>query len=328
MTQAALSVQPVVADDAVIESDDVEIGPGASIESGVRLCARRVRIGAGATVEKGCSIRGLADQMEEFRIGDHSFIGFENQILASHFAMGDYSQLHNSGLHTGYKPLLIGHNCWIGQNSILNCTEVLTIGNNVRIGTQSQLWTHVASGELLEGCTLFGENPLTLEDNVWIVGGGVISPGLTLGHHSIIMTGSVLTKSTEPFHTYAGVPAKDVTDKLSFWKPMDEPAKWEMLQGFVAEFRSAHKGQAEHIMCSERSAEWRGAPAGSVIVLRRASEAQWKQADELGVSLFDLERKCYSKQNSAAEVAWMRWLNGYRARFLPRGSEIFYKGIT
>ena len=34
------------------------------------------------------------------------------------------------------------------------------------------------------------------------------------------MTGSVLTKSKEEKYTYAEVPAKDVTDKLHFWKEL------------------------------------------------------------------------------------------------------------
>lgn len=298
--------------DAEIVADEVVIGEGAVIAPGVRIDARSVHIGAGARIERGTVVRGLGDRMAEFRLGDESFLGFASQILAPVFSMGDYSQLHNSGLHTGYKPLTIGHNCWIGQSSILNCTERLTIGNNVRIGTQSQLWTHVASGELLEGCTLYGENPLTLEDNVWIVGGGVISPGLTLGRNSIIMTGSVLTKSTEPFHTYAGVPAKDVTEKLHFWKPVTIQSKVEAMQGFLREFREAQPEHAARVFLQD---DLKGRTRGDVVIT--AGEADWAGAREAGISLLDLATKNYLKQRSAAEIALLRFLVGYRARFLP-----------
>ena len=50
------------------------------------------------------------------------------------------------------------------------------------------------------------------------------------------MTGSVLTKSTEEKHTYAGVPAKDVTDKLHFWKELSLKEKILMIQKYVEEF--------------------------------------------------------------------------------------------
>src|SRR5437868_1018949 len=233
---AAEFVGVEMAADAVIEAEEAIIGAGTRIGPGVRIVARNAQIGSGSQIEQGTSVRGLGAPMDRFVVGDQALIGFETQILSPDFVMGDYSQLHNSGLHSGYRPLSIGHNCWVGQNSILNCTERLSIGNNVRIGTQSQLWTHVASGELLEGCTLFGESPLTLEDNVWVVGGAVISPGLMVARNSIIMTGSVLTKSTEPFHTYAGVPARDVTDKLSFWKPQTLEDKVERMRGYIIEF--------------------------------------------------------------------------------------------
>lgn len=305
-----------IADNAVIEGEEVSIAPGARIESGVFIAARRVSIGWGTVIERDTSVRGLGRVMEDFTVGDQAFIGFANQILAPAFAMGDYSQLHNSGLSSGYKDLSLGHNCWVGQNSILNCTERLSIGNNVRIGTGSQLWTHVASGELLEGCTLYGENPLTLEDNVWVVGGGVISPGLTLGRNTIVMTGSVLTKSTKPFHSYAGVPAKDVSDKLNFWKPISDREKAQMMIGFIADFKSEFPQYSNAIQYAEQFPH--GAPdtLGQIVVALTVSD--WDAARQSGISLFDISSKTYLKQRSMLEAAWIRWLVGYRARFLPR----------
>lgn len=297
---------------ATIYADECHIGEGAVIEPGVRIDAVRVEIGAGARIERDTIVRGLGTRMRRFHLGDESFLGFANQVLAPEFAMGDYSQLHNSGLHSGYKPLSIGHNGWIGQGAILNCTQVLTIGNNCRIGTGSQLWTHVASGELLEGCTLFGENPLTLEDNVWIVGGGVISPGLRLGRNSIIMTGSVLTKSTEPYHTYAGVPAKDVTDKLGFWKPVNLATKFEAMRGFLAEFAAIQPDSGARVFLQD---DLEGRTAGDVVVT--AAEPDWQQARARSISLFDLASKNYLKLRNPAEIALIRFLVGFRARFLP-----------
>ncbi len=306
-----------IANDAAIFGSGVEISEDAVIESGVSIRANRIRIGRGARIERGTTIRALSGTMDLLDLGDETFIGFENQILAPSFTMLDYSQLHNSGLHSGFRPLSLGYNCWIGQGTILNCTETLTLGNNVRIGTQSQLWTHVASGELLEGCTLFGEDPLVLEDNVWVVGGAIISPGLVLGRNSIVMTGSVLTKSTQPFHTYAGVPAKDVTDKLSFWKPLTTDEKWQMLRGYVDEFCAVNPRAAASIAAVETFPDRTVAPKkGDVVVAREV--ADWAPARADGISLFDLSSKTYLKHHTPVEVAWIRFCVGYRARFIPR----------
>ncbi len=53
------------------------------------------------------------------------------------------------------------------------------------------------------------------------------------------MTGSVLTKNAEAFNTYAGVPAKNVTDKLNFWKETNTDEKQEKAIQYIKEFISA-----------------------------------------------------------------------------------------
>lgn len=303
-----------IAASAVIEAEEIHVGFGASVEEGVRIRARRIVIGRGARIERETQARALTGEMESFVIGDQSLIGFANQIYVPAFSMGDYTQIHNSGLHSGYKPLNIGHNCWIGQASILNSTECLSIGNNVRIGTGSQIWTHVASGELLEGCTLYGEHPVTLEDDVWLVGGAVVSPGLTVARKSIVMTGAVLTKSTEPYHTYAGIPARDVTDRLNFWKSMSSASKVAMMDGFIAEFlRDHHRYEGRLYWMTPAIAR---PQAGDVILTKNAPD--WELAGRNGASLFDLDSKTYFKQSSELEIAWIKWLVGFRARFIPR----------
>jgi acetyltransferase-like isoleucine patch superfamily enzyme len=236
--------------------------------------------------------------------------------------MGDYSQLHNRCLTSGYKEVSIGHNCWVGQNSILNSTERLTLGNNVRIGTQSQLWTHVASGELLEGCTLFGEKPLTLEDNVWVVGGAVLSPGLTLRRNSIVMTGSVLTKSTEPYHVYAGMPALDVTEKLSVWKPTDIEEKLRLIAEFVSTFVREQPRFGDYVRIldlrtkeGQKELESRAHDRDTVLIVDRLPSDFVLPSD--GASIFDLTSKYYSKRRTEVEKQWIRFTVGYRARFVP-----------
>ena len=298
-----------------IMAEEIEIGPNVSIGDNVSITSRRVKIGHNARIEQGTEIRGLGQTMELFSMGDQALIGFDNQILCPSFSIGDYSQIHNTGLNTGYKPLVIGHNCWIGQNTILNCTEFLSIGNNVRIGTQSQLWTHVASGELLEGCTLFNSLPLVLEDDVWVVGGAVISPGLSVRKRSIIMTGSVLTKSTEPGRTYAGIPAKDVTDKLSFWKDVSVDDKMEMMKKFISEFLDVHPEYKDRVLLAPTNAEIKSQQDEAIAIF---SSFNWNiQKIPAGISIFDLTSKAYSKKRSSIEVDFLKFNVGYRARFVP-----------
>ena len=49
--------------------------------------------------------------------------------------------------------------------------------------------------------------PITVEDGVWVGAKAVVCPGIKLGSHSVVSVGSVLTKDSEGYGIYRGVPA-------------------------------------------------------------------------------------------------------------------------
>ena len=109
-----------------IKAKSFSIGDGTYLGDNVSIEAENVSIGSDCVIEMGTKIKGIGQVMNTFVLGDNCFIGHSNQILSPHFEMKDYSQLHNSCLCSGYKPLKIGFNCWIGQGAILNSFESLT----------------------------------------------------------------------------------------------------------------------------------------------------------------------------------------------------------
>lgn len=301
-----------------VYAEELIVDGEVELQEDVEIKAKFVHLGDGVRIERGTKIRGYNRECSKVEIGDECFIGFSNQILVLKFRMGDYSQLHNSGLTSGPKEISIGHNCWIGQGSILNCTETLSIGNNVRIGTGSQLWTHVASGEQMEGCTLLGFHPLTLEDNVWLVGGAVISPGLLLKRNSIIMTGSVLTKSTEAYHTYAGVPAKDITDKLTCWKEVSLDWKWDYLKATVAEYSKQSSVPEASFVFLEEKGQLEDLPdASEQLIFLKSADLDSSLMLQGPKTFFELSSKRYVKKRTKLEKSFLRFCVGYRARFTP-----------
>jgi acetyltransferase-like isoleucine patch superfamily enzyme len=50
--------------------------------------------------------------------------------------------------------------------------------------------------------------PITIEDDCWIAANVVITAGVTIGKHSVIAGGAVVTKDIPPFSVAAGNPAK------------------------------------------------------------------------------------------------------------------------
>jgi len=104
-----------------------------------------------------------------------------------------------------------GKNIYIGNHVIINmnCTFVdnkeITIGNYVLIASNVQIYT--SSHPVLPQERLIFENttgpecffktfarPVEIQDNVWIGGGCIILPGVTIGKNSVIGAGSVVTR--------------------------------------------------------------------------------------------------------------------------------------
>ena len=268
--------------------------------------------------------------MRSISIGDCAFIGRDCRILASEFSVGDYGKIHNHVVVLGPGSCKIGHNCWVGEYTMFNCHDCLTIGNNVQIGTGNHIWTHVASGELLEGSTLFATRPVTIEDNVWLVGNGItISPGVTLSEGTVILPNSIITKTTKPHSCYAGNPAVDITEKVNPWRQVSLDEKYEMMKKFAGEFITAQGGTGSpenDFICSlgrikfieslepAESDEIDRTSKGGTVVITKSEIGKLRACN---VTFFSLASKKYTKHLFPLERSLMNFLVGVRARFIP-----------
>ena len=176
--------------------------------------ADKVVLGSNVVVGKDVVIKNIDGTNAKYiEIGDNVFIGDNTLILLPKLKIGDYVTIHKNNRISGYKQCKIGHNFWIDQNCILNATDELIIGNNVGIGAYSQLWTHIKFGDVMEGCQFNMKKKMIIEDDVWFVGHCIVSP-IHAEAKSMAMVGSVITKDMKCNHIYAGVPAKDMTEKF------------------------------------------------------------------------------------------------------------------
>ena len=112
-----------------------------------------------------------------------------NADISMFIEIGDFSEL--------------GTNCIIQSNT--------TIGKNVIMGPDVKIYTRNHKFESLEipmqyqGHT---EEKVVIGNDVWIGANSVILPGVTIGDHSIVAAGSVVTKDVPSFAIVGGVPAK------------------------------------------------------------------------------------------------------------------------
>ena len=107
------------------------------------------------------------------------------------------------------KYLTVGSRSFINFNLTALDVARITIGDDVQIGPNVQLLTPTHPLEpgprrdKLEAAA-----PIVIEDNVWIGGGAIILPGVTVGENSVVGAGAVVTRDVPPNTVVAGNPAK------------------------------------------------------------------------------------------------------------------------
>ena len=314
----------------IIKGKEICVEDNVVIGDNTKISAKNIYIGFGSRIEENCKIV-LAGENSKFSVGDNCFIGHDSKIIVPIFEVGDYGTLHNHLFVNGVKPCIIGHNFWIGQNCILNALDRLTIGNGVGIGTYSSVWTHVGHGELIEGCTIYNIAPVVIEDDVWIVGSfNVVSPGVTLGRKSVILTGSTVKKDVAPYSCVAGTPARDITDKVSPYRELTIEEKYKMIKKFMKDFVDAFyennalklengwriredKHTYEILFLDETdNKSIQDDLIRIVFTKKNATTKNYKK-----VTIFDLSTKKYTKRRTKIEIEVMKFLLRSRARFCP-----------
>lgn len=247
-------------------------------------------------------------------IGDNNIINDNTRIfIHGEFKLGDWNVLHNDMLVMAEEHLYIGHNCWFGQNTILDGAGGLTVGNGVRVGMYSQIWTHVASGEQIEGCTLFSKRATVIEDDVWLVGSCIVGSGLTLGRRSIALINSVLTKDTLEDKAYAGSPAK-LMENAQFYKPKTLDEKFEMLKGWLSEFVLLNEAEFLFEEVESQTLIIKSMLSDDIVEFNKFNKAITDQPEK---SIFFLEGKVFQKTNIELERRIYKYLYANKARFIP-----------
>ena len=110
----------------------------------------------------------------------------------------------------GYN-IRLGLNVFINYHCIfLDCAPI-DIGNDVQVGPAVQLYTaqHPLEAEIRRS-GLESARPIRIGNDVWIGGGAVILPGVTIGDRSVVGAGSVVAHSVPADCVAVGNPARVV----------------------------------------------------------------------------------------------------------------------
>jgi len=169
----------------------------AAIESGVRLrFADHIRLGKGVYLDHGVYLHACPRGIE---IGDRSFV------------------MHNAVLHVyNFRDLphafiRIGRDSLIGEMNVLRGQGGITVGDRVYTAPLVQMLAvnHVYDDPsrpmVDQGITAEG---ITVEDDVWIGAGAIITDGVCIGRGAVVAAGAVVTADVPPHTVVGGIPAR------------------------------------------------------------------------------------------------------------------------
>jgi maltose O-acetyltransferase len=110
----------------------------------------------------------------------------------------------------GYR-IRVGARTFVNYGLIALDVASITIGHDVQVGPNVQLLTptHPVEPDARRAKWEAAE-PIAIEGNVWLGGGVIVLPGVTIGENTVVGAGSIVTKDLPPNVVAAGNPARVV----------------------------------------------------------------------------------------------------------------------
>ena len=130
------------------------------------------------------------------------------------FSLGDYSVVESfCCINNAVGDVVIGDHTRVGlHNTVIG---PVTIGSHVNLAqgiTVTALNHNFAEKDLRIDEQGVSTNPVNIGNDIWIGANAVILPGVTIGDHSVVAAGAVVTKDVPPHTLVAGVPAKIIKE--------------------------------------------------------------------------------------------------------------------
>jgi maltose O-acetyltransferase len=108
-----------------------------------------------------------------------------------------------------YGAIRIGDGTFINVDAVMLDVMPITIGAACQIGTRVQLLTasHPLDPEPRRLGWEYGQS-ITIADNVWLGGGAIVCPGVSIGGDTVVGAGAVVSRDLPAGVVAAGVPAR------------------------------------------------------------------------------------------------------------------------
>lgn len=139
------------------------------------------------------------------------------RVSGGDIQIGNDCEIHRGALLWTYGgKISLGNDSTVNPYCVLYGHGGLNIGSGVRIATHTVIvpanhqFDSIDEPIHLQGISAIGVN---IEDDVWIGAGVRILDDVSIGKGCVIAAGTVVTKSTQPYGIYAGVPAEKIKSR-------------------------------------------------------------------------------------------------------------------
>ena len=147
------------------------------------------------------------------RIGNNIKIKCRNLEIGDHFYMCDGVEIGRGGCTGTDSDVKIGNGVGIFENTIINPSDSIEIGDNCGIGAEVMIWTH---GAWLDTTMGFPSDygPVKIGKNVWLPARSIVLPNVTIGDNVVIGINSIINRSLPDGCFAAGSPCKVIKENV------------------------------------------------------------------------------------------------------------------
>ena len=178
---------------------------------------------------------------DEISIGFNSYVGNNIKINCKKFEAGDWLymcegvEVGRGGCTCTNSNVKIGNHVGIFEDTIINPSESIEIGDDVGIGAEVMIWTHGAWLDVTQGFPSdFG--PVKIGNSVWLPARSIVLPNVTIGDDTVIGIGSIINRDLPSGCFAGGSPCKVIRENC-YPKELDKNEKKELINGILEDWK-------------------------------------------------------------------------------------------
>ncbi len=203
---------------ANINADVVDIHSSVKIGKNVNIDCERIKLG------KFCTI------------GDNVTITCRSFEVHSWLFMWKGVEVGRGGCTGPNSNIKIGKGVGIFENTVLNPSEPIEIGDYCGIGADVMIWTHGAWLDITQGFPAdFG--PVKIGDNVWLPARSIVLPNVIIGNNVVIGINSIINRSLPDGCFAAGAPCKVIKENV-YPKEVSDDELAKMVRGILNDWNT------------------------------------------------------------------------------------------